>query len=182
MSRCSVFALALVLGATSVAGEVQTVFETGAIAILTGEADMSHRTGGSVTELSEYILQLKSVGAAFVASTKDAPRVTGAYVVVVKPGKRSRIWVRLIGKEPYQEFVDGLSFALQTVEPPTVVDGPVALSVSFRTWPKGAFPIPFVGVAALYRDIGTQSASMDMDTDTLIRTVWPGFYPISTDG
>jgi hypothetical protein len=165
------FVLALVFGTTLLAAEAPLSFETGGIALLTGQGDMSRRTGGSVTELGEYLLQLKSAGVAFISSAKDAPRVTGAYVVVVKPGKRSRIWVHLIGTESNQEFVDGLSSALQSVEPPVVVEGPIALSVSFRTWPKGAFPIPFVGVAALYRGIDKQSAPMD--TDTLIKLVWP---------
>jgi len=171
MTKLSALVLVLALAMTSHGGEVRSSFETGAIALLTSEGDMTRRTGGSVNELSEYLSRLRSAGASYIASAERAPRVSGAYVVVVKPGKRSRVWVHLMGNEQDQVIVDGISSALQAVEPPTVVEGPIALSVGFRTWPKGTFPIPFVGISALYRDIGKQSEPIG--TDELIKLAWP---------
>src|SRR5262245_34570904 len=124
MKKLIIVAAALVLG-TAFAKEAQVSFDTGAIALLTREQDASHRTGGSAVELSQYLQRIKSAGAAFISETKDVPQVAGAYVVVVKPGKRARIWVHLIGDEPHQEFVDALTTALQAVEPLDVVEGPV---------------------------------------------------------
>lgn len=171
MKRVRVIILAFFLCTASYAKEQTPLFDTDAIAFFTGEPDLSRRLSGSATELSAYLQQLKLAGAAFVSSSNETPKVNGAYVVIIKPGKRSRILVHTLGKEPNQEFINGLSAALQSVEPPEVVEGPVALSVSFRTWPKGSFPFPYVGVAALYREIDNEPESAD--ADTLIKLAWP---------
>jgi len=170
MKRIVLMVLSLAL-CTAFAGEKLPSFETGAIALLTSEQDTSRRTGGSAEELGDYLLKLKSAGAAYLSEAKDVPKVSGAYVVVVKPGKRSRIWVHLITEQPHQEFADALASALQSVEPLSVVEGPIAVSVSFRTWPKGALPMPFAGIAALYQGIEKPSGSVNIDA--LIKLAWP---------
>jgi hypothetical protein len=171
MNRVLVFVLAYFLSTASFAKEQAPLFDTDAIAFLTNEQDMSRRLGGSAIEFSEYLKQLKLAGVIFVSSMNEAPKVNGAYVVIIKPGKRSKILVHTLGKEPNQEFINGLSTALQSVEPPVVLEGPIALSISFRTWPKGSFPFPYVGVSALYRAI--DNAPESASAETLIELAWP---------
>jgi hypothetical protein len=171
MNRVLVIVLAYFLSTALFAKEQAPLFETDSVAFITSEQDFSRRLGGSAEKLAEYTQKLKLAGVTFVSNMNDAPKFNGAYVVIIKPGKRSRILVHTLGKDSNTEFINGLSTALESVEPPMVVEGPVALSVSFRTWPKGSFPFPYVGVAALYREI--DNAPESADADTLIKLAWP---------
>lgn len=166
-------AIGLVLashGLVAQASDSAATFETGAIGLLTRDADVGHRTGGSVKELADYVLRLKAAGVAYFSSQPEA-QLAGAYLVVVKPGKRARVWVQLVGRDRSSASADAIARALQEVEPPSVIDGPVVFSVSFRTSSKLAMPFPLMATAALngyFKD-----PKETVTTDALIERAWP---------
>jgi hypothetical protein len=164
-------ALVVTLCASATAKDVPSAFEMGSVALFTAEPDLAKRTGGSPTELGDYILRLKVAGTAFVADQATPLRISGAYLVAVKPGKRSRVWVHITSGRPSDDVLKSLTAALQSVEPPTVVGGSVAFGVGFRTWPKGDLPFPLVAASALsqYIKAGAESAPLDV----LIELAWP---------
>jgi hypothetical protein len=124
--------------------------------------------------LADYILALSAKADATFVATERKHGVSGALVVVVKPGKRSRAWVVTGRPALPAAFVTALEEALGEVAAPET-SGIVAFGLIFDGWGGGAPPTTGRGLEMPLPDswveaLGPDGAFLD---DKLILKVWP---------
>jgi hypothetical protein len=84
----------------------------------------------SVPDVSDYIKRLQAVCSEFFAQTTIPEDLS--IVVVVKPGKRSKVWFVSSRAPASSEHRDNLRIELEAVTPSVVHGGPIAFAIEGR--------------------------------------------------
>jgi hypothetical protein len=115
-------------------------FESSDIVLYQPDAELKSRMGHDAAPLADYIRRLSTAAESIVAEAPPSAGATAAIVVVVKPGRRSRVWLVLGGNELPDAVKRRLVPALEAIRPLPVRDGPVAFAMTFHAW-GGGIPI-----------------------------------------
>jgi hypothetical protein len=103
------------------------------------DAVLKARLGPDEAKLTGYIRHVDRAAEAALAKT-TAPGFQAALVIALKPGGTSRAW--LVSKAKIApDRRDDLTAAAESVPPPSVQGGPVALAIVFNAYGGGGKPV-----------------------------------------
>lgn len=124
-----VFTATLVVLPRLFAGAPVKGFETETLVLYQPDAVLNERVP-SMEDLAGYVKRLQTVCAAFFsdAATPDTFHI----VVVIKPGKQSRVWFVSSTPSPGDMKRESLRLKLEAVAPIEVQHGPVAFAISAK--------------------------------------------------
>ena len=116
------------------AGDAIPPYQSGSIYLYQPDQVLRTRLGGNADRLAEYLNALNVTALAVLSAARPELPTSGAIVVAVKPGKRSRVWLSIsdggISKDLRVTLID----RLESIEPMDVYVGPVAVALSFHAW------------------------------------------------
>lgn len=125
----------------------------------------------SATALSDYIKALRARAPGAFAEHSPQPPVNGAVVVMIRPGRQSRVWMATDAPMRPQVQAD-IEAALAGIEPPATTGGPVVFGLLFSAWGADMPPEGVVApVPESWRTLtdGLHPRAMD---DTFFEEVW----------
>ncbi|MNT12728.1 hypothetical protein D3C72_1476680 [compost metagenome] len=93
----------------------------------------------SAQVLGDYIWDLRARALSEFSKPSAQEGVSGAVVVMVKPGRQARVWLAT-GAPMEPEIQAAIERALAEIAPPEVADGPVVFGLLFSAWGGGAPP------------------------------------------
>lgn len=170
-------AVAVLAGPSSLlATEAVKGFETQNI-VLYQTDDVLHARIPSVEELGGYMKRLQGVCTTFFADA-DKPE-TLHVVVVLKPGKRSRVWFVSSTRPSGDKERESLRRKLEAVTPVDVRQGPVAFAISAKiAGGDGKSPGTGAGyqppIPAEWRDAAKSAKKEAVSIEEFLNLVWPG--------
>jgi hypothetical protein len=150
-------------------------FESGDIALLQPEAEISGRIGGDAEALVSYIKALADACLEEAEKHRRMAGATGLLVVAVRPGYRSRAWLEFGRNSVDPAIVLGLRKRVEAVRPLRVHEGVISFSVSFDLW-GGGEPVaspekPLVMPAEWEAAVG--KLGRPAETESVLDVVWP---------
>lgn len=123
------------------------------------------------TILGGYINDMRTRASAEFTELPAQEGVSGAVVVMVKPGRQSRVWLAT-GAPMEPETQAAIERALAEIAPPEVADGPVVFGLLFSAWGGGAppdgLPMP---IPEAWRVVSGHEGGRVMD-DSYYEDVW----------
>jgi hypothetical protein len=166
-------AAALCFGAPAAGAEANAppAFKMSSIGLYLPEPFLGQRTRGDVGPLSAYIKALEAKSNEVLAGEPAMQGLSGALVVMIKPGSRARFWFAGGAERLPDGARSKLNTALLGVPVPAVHDGPLVFALNFDAWgnqpgepgPPISFPKEWIGVAP-------EGGRID---DDFLKKVWP---------
>lgn len=150
-------------------------FRTVNVALYQPEPVLQERLSGDVTELAQYVKRLEAECGRFFAATKDSAAVD--VVVVLKPGRRSRVWFANAVGAVSERDLKALAPRLEKLPAAQVKGGPVAFAI--RGSVNGGTPAPLgspVPVPQEWSRAITASKKTDLPVslpEGPLRILWP---------
>ena len=154
---------------------VLPAFRSGEVALYQPDDELRARIGDSAESLAAYIRALNVAAESVLATGKPHAGSTGAIVVAVKPGGRSKVWLEF-GNNPFPEPEQkALLSRLQSVPPLEVRGGAILFAITFDAW-GGGVPITTsdqpVPIPAAWRNAATASGGGALP-DAVLDVLWP---------
>ncbi len=148
-------------------------FKMTSVALYQPEEMIPIRFGGEVETLADYINSLRASAEASFAGAKRGQGATGAIVVALRPGPRSKVWLALGDNRLDDDLKQALIRTLEAVPPPEVHGGPFAFSINFEAW-GGGKPVSTredpLAIAPEWRDAKVDGGLLP---DAVLDVIWP---------
>jgi hypothetical protein len=147
-------------------------FTMTSLALYQPEEMLPIRFGGDVGPLADYVEALVAAADRTFAGAKRGTGVSGALVVALRPGRRSKVWLALGDNRLDDELRRALIAALEAVPPVEVHGGPFAFNLNFEAWGGGTpatSPESPLAIAPEWRGVKVSGVMPDAVLDVL----WP---------
>ena len=154
---------------------VPPAFRSGQVALYQPDDELRARIGDSAESLAAYIGALNVAAERVLAAGKPHAGSTGAIVVAVKPGRRSRVWLEF-GNNPFPAAEkQALLSRLQSVPPLDVHGGALLFAITFEAW-GGGVPITTsdqpVPIPAAWKEAAATSGGGALP-EAVLDVLWP---------
>lgn len=148
-------------------------FKMTSVALYQPEEMIPVRFGGEVQPLADYIKSLRATAEATFSVAKRGPGATGAIVVALRPGPRSKVWLALGDNLLDDTLRQTLIRNLEAIPPVEVHGGPFAFNLNFEAW-GGGKPVTTsddpLAIAPEWREAKVSGGELP---DAVLDVIWP---------
>ncbi len=130
------------------------------------------RLGNDVKPFGDYLRQIETREAALFANAGPHRGVSGAIVIVVKPGRQSRAWLVLGPNVQLDPTPAHITAEAESIPPLSVQARPVAVAILFKAW-SGGLPVTDAAHPAPVPLEWAGAAAPGMVLDRLLARIWP---------